>query len=91
MSASKAAAEVTHVGHLPHASTGSSEDDLHRVESVVRADVVLGLEGGEMLVVGRKVRLLIPEEHKRATQRRRGFLAPVERLLASADAPALLL
>jgi hypothetical protein len=40
---------------LCQSSTGSGEDDPHRVESVVRADVVLGLEGGEMLGVGRKV------------------------------------
>jgi hypothetical protein len=56
-------------GHLPQGSTGSGEDDPHRVESVVRADVVLGLEGGEMLRVGRKVWALKSEEHEHATRR----------------------
>jgi hypothetical protein len=55
--------------HLPDGSTGSGEDDPHRVESVVRADVVLGLEGGEMLGVRSHFRHQNEPEHIRHLRR----------------------
>jgi hypothetical protein len=42
------------------------EGEDHRDESVVRADAVLSLESLELLVIGRKARLLSSEEHEYA-------------------------
>ena len=45
------------------------KDDGHCVESVVLADALLGLEGGEMLGVRRKIWALKPDEHEHPTRR----------------------
>jgi hypothetical protein len=54
------------------------KEDGHCVESVVRADAILDLEGGEVLVVRRKVWALKPDEHEHATRRLEAGLQVLE-------------